>query len=77
MFILLMVNKMNIDVRNYIISNFKEDEVKDIRESIEKTIESHDDEPLIGLGVLFELLWNNSDEDTKTLILNNIKRGFN
>ena len=67
---------MNIDVRKYIISNFKEDSINDIRTSIDKSIESKEDEPLIGLGVLFEILWNKSDEETKLLILNNIKRGM-
>lgn len=71
-----MVKNMNIDVRKYIISNFKEDSINDIRNSIDKSIESKDDEPLIGLGVLFEILWNKSDEETKLLILNNIKRGL-
>lgn len=71
-----MVNDMNIDMRKYIINNFKEDSINDIKISIEKSIKSKEEEPLIGLGVLFELLWNNSDEETKLLILNNIKRGF-
>lgn len=71
-----MVNNMNIDMRKYIIDNFKDDEINDIRTSIDKSIQSKEDEPLIGLGVFFELLWNNSDERTKSIILNNIKRGI-
>ena len=67
---------MNIDMRQYIIDNFKEDSVQDIRTSIDKSIESKEEEPLIGLGVFFELLWNNSDEETKLSILSNIKRGI-
>ena len=67
---------MNIDMRNYIIENFKDDSINDIRVSIDKSIKSKEEEPLIGLGVFFELLWNNSDEETKLLILNNIKRGI-
>lgn len=67
---------MNIDIRKYIIDNFKDDSINDIRSSIDKSIISKEEEPLIGLGVLFELLWNNSDEETKLLILNNIKRGI-
>ena len=43
---------------------------------IEKSIISKEEEPLIGLGVLFEILWNKSNEETKLLILNNIKRGI-
>ena len=45
----------NIDIRAYIISNFKEDNIEEIRNSIEESIASHDEDPLIGLGVLFEL----------------------
>lgn len=67
---------MNIDMRNYIISNFKDDSINDIRNSIDKVISSKEEEPLIGLGVFFELLWNVSDEETKLLILNSIKRGL-
>ena len=43
----------NIDIRAYIISNFKEDNIEEIRNSIEESIASHDEDPLIGLGVLF------------------------
>ncbi len=67
---------MNIDMRNYIISNFKDDSINDIRNSIDKVISSKEEEPLIGLGVFFELLWNNSDEETKLLILSNIKKSI-
>ena len=49
----------NIDIRAYIISNFKEDNIEEIRNSIEESIASHDEDPLIGLGVLFELFCSN------------------
>lgn len=65
-----------IDVRSYIINNFKDDTVEDIQSSIEESISSHEDDPLIGLGVLFELLWNNSSVEEKTTILTNIKKGM-
>lgn len=66
----------NIDIRKYIVENFKDDSINDIRSSIDKSINLHEDEPLIGLGVFFELLWNNSDEETKLLILSNIKKSI-
>ena len=53
----------NIDVRKYIINNFKEDSIEDIEKSISSSIESKSEDPLIGLGVLFELMWNNSSND--------------
>ena len=69
----------NIDIRKYIISNFKDSSIDDIKSSIEDSISSHEDDPLIGLGVLFELLWNNSNEEEKQkyvnkLLVNSIKK---
>ncbi len=67
----------NIDVRNYIINNFKDDDIEDIKKSIVESIDSKDEDPLIGLGVLFELMWNNSDNVLRNSILLNIKKGLN
>ena len=68
----------NIDIRKYIIENFRDDNEEKIRDSIETTIKFKDEDALIGLGVLFELLWNNLNEEEKTknisLIRNSIKR---
>ena len=66
----------NIDVRKYIINNFKDDTEEEIKTSIEESISSRDDDTLIGLGVLFELAWNNSTEEEKNKILSNIKKGM-
>lgn len=66
----------NIDVRKYIINNFKEDSKEDIEKSITTSIESKSEDPLIGLGVLFELMWNQSNSETKETILTNIKKGL-
>lgn len=66
----------NIDVRKYIINNFKDSTTEDIKSSIEESILSKEDDPLIGLGVLFELVWNNSTEEEKNNILENIKKGM-
>ena len=72
-----MVIKMNnIDVRKYIINNFKDDSVEDIANSIDSSIESHEEDPLIGLGVLFEIMWTNSPKELKDTILANIKKGL-
>lgn len=66
----------NIDVRKYIINNFKEDTIEDIEKSITTSIDSKSEDPLIGLGVLFELMWNHSSNETKDTILTNIKKGL-
>jgi len=64
--IILLVKKMeNIDIRKYIIQNFKNDNEEKIKDSIETTIKFRDEDALIGLGVLFELLWNKLSEEEK------------
>ena len=66
----------NIDVRKYIVSNFKDSSMDEIKSSIVDSVTSGDDDTLIGLGVMFELLWNNSSKDEQNIILNNIKKGM-
>lgn len=66
----------NIDIRNYIIENFKEDNIEKIRNSIETTINSRDEDALIGLGVLFELLWNSLNNEEKEKSLSNIQQSI-
>ena len=67
----------NIDVRQYIINNFKGDSIEDIKNSINSSIESGEEDPLIGLGVLFEVMWKQSSDDDKNIILSNIRKGLN
>ena len=67
----------NIDIRNYIIENFKNDNEEKIRDSIETTIKFRDEDALIGLGVLFEILWNNSSEEEKNKNITLIKNSIN
>lgn len=66
----------NIDVRKYIIGNFKDSNIKELKSSIVDSVTSGDDDPLIGLGVLFEILWKNSSLEEQEIILNNIKKGM-
>ena len=63
----------NIDIRTYIIENFKDDNEEKIKNSIETTIKFRDEDALIGLGVLFELLWNNMTEEEKKTNLTKIR----
>ena len=66
-----------MDMRKYIINNFKDDDVSDIKDSIDSSIASMEEEPLIGLGVLFELAWKNANSDEQMQILTLIKVGLN
>ena len=68
---------MNIDIRKHIISNFKDAQIDEIKASIESSIKEKDEITLPGLGVFFELLWSNSDENSKEYILNTLKNSLN
>ncbi|MDD4608424.1 MAG: small acid-soluble spore protein SspI [Bacilli bacterium] len=67
---------MKIDIRKNIITNFADADVNEISTSIKASIEENEEVTLPGLGVFFELLWNNSNEDEQLFILNTIKKGL-
>lgn len=60
---------MNIDIRKYIINNFKNDSKEVIEKAIISSIDEKDEVTLPGMGVFMELLWNGSDNDMKSKIL--------
>ena len=67
---------MNIDIRKSIIKNFEGSGIEGIRDSIESSIKDHEEITLPGLGVFFEILWNNSNEQDKEFILRTIEKGL-
>ena len=67
---------MNIDIRQSIINNFKGSSNTDINDAINSSIKEGDEITLPGLGVFFELLWQNSDENDHEFIINSIEKGI-
>ena len=67
---------MNVDIRKNILSNFKGADNSEIKSSIESSIEKQDEITLPGLGVFFETLWCNSDENSKEYILTTLKNAL-
>lgn len=65
---------MNINIRESIKNNFSGSNIEDIRNSIEESIKDSDEITLPGMGVFFEILWNNSNDEEKENILNKIKK---
>ena len=68
---------MNIKIRDHILNNFKNANKEKIKTSIEASISEKKEITLPGLGVFFEILWNNSDENSKEYILNTLKKSLN
>lgn len=67
---------MNIKIRDHILNNFKNANKEEIKTSIEASISEKKEITLPGLGVFFEILWNNSDENSKEYILNTLKKSL-
>ena len=56
-------------IKDYIINNFKDDDLNTLRNTISECVMEDDEETLPGLGVFLELIWQGSDEDTKKSML--------
>ena len=67
---------MNIDIRKSIINNFKDSSEDEIKKSIDESIKDSNELALPGLGVLFEVLWKNSDDKFRKEITDKIKRNL-
>ena len=61
---------MNIDIRKSIIDNFKNSSKDEIKESIISSLKMNDEITLPGLGVFFEILWQNCSNELKDEIIN-------
>lgn len=66
-----------IDIRNYIIENFKGDNENEIKQSIDDTIKEGLEEALPGLGVFMEIIWKNASEKQKKELLEILKTHLN
>ena len=58
-----------MDIRSYIKKNLKDCKEIDVRETVLASVNQNDEVVLPGLGVLFEMLWNNSDDKLKDNIV--------
>ena len=67
---------MNIDIRRSIKDNFKDSSNEEIEESIKSAIKDSDEITLPGMGVFFELLWEECNNDERNDIITKIKKGL-
>ena len=56
-------------IKDYIINNFKDDDVNTLRNTISECVSEDDEETLPGMGVFLELIWQGADEDIKKSML--------
>lgn len=60
---------MDTDIRKYIKNNFHDCNRNDVEETINESVNAKDEVVLPGLGVLFEIVWNNADDILKKSIV--------
>lgn len=68
-----------MSIRDYVVDNFKDEDIDGLTSAIEDSIEEQDEMTLPGLGVLFEILWKNSNtkekDNIKQTIYTSLKKG--
>lgn len=63
------MNRMDIDIRQHIITNFQGDDYDTLRKAIEESIQENDELTLPGMGVFLELIWSGADDELKTKMI--------
>jgi len=67
---------MNIDLRQAIIANVSGNTQDQLKDTIVDAIQSGEEKMLPGLGVLFEIIWNNSNESDQQEMLQTLEQGL-
>ncbi len=68
---------MDINIREHIINNFKGDNYETLKRAINEAVKNNDEITLPGLGVFFELIWENADKEMKNDIIDIIRKRVN
>ena len=61
-------------IREHIINNFKGDDYETLKRAIDESTSSYDEVVLPGLGVFFELVWENANQELKNEIIETIRK---
>lgn len=65
---------MDINIREQIINNFEGDDYETLYNAIEESVSTYDENVLPGLGVFFEIIWENSDKRLKNRLIEIIRK---
>ncbi len=67
---------MDIDVRKAVIANMKNNNTEQLEQTILDAIDKHEEKTLPGLGVLFELIWESSEQQQKSEMVDALEQGI-
>ena len=65
---------MDINIREHIINNFQGDDYQTLRRAIDEAVEEQDEVTLPGLGVFFELIWEEASQELRNEIIELIRK---
>ncbi|MFJ7637498.1 small acid-soluble spore protein SspI [Peribacillus sp. NPDC097264] len=67
---------MNLNLRNAIIQNVSGNTQEQLEDTIVDAIQNGEEKMLPGLGVLFEVIWENSSEQEKQEMITALESGL-
>ncbi|MBT2666198.1 small acid-soluble spore protein SspI [Bacillus sp. ISL-4] len=67
---------MNLNLRNAIIQNVSGNSQEQLEDTIVDAIQNGEEKMLPGLGVLFEVIWQNSSEQEKQEMITVLESGL-
>ncbi|MGG4265640.1 small acid-soluble spore protein SspI [Peribacillus simplex] len=67
---------MNLNLRNAIIQNVSGNSQDQLEDTIVDAIQNGEEKMLPGLGVLFEIIWQNSSEQEKQEMITTLESGL-
>lgn len=67
---------MNFNLRNAVIHNVSNNTQDQLEDTIVDAIQSGEEKMLPGLGVLFEVIWQNASEQEKKEMLSTLESGL-
>ncbi|KEF39542.1 small, acid-soluble spore protein I [Schinkia azotoformans MEV2011] len=67
---------MNLNLRHAIIQNVSGNTKQELQDTIVDAIQSQEEKMLPGLGVLFEVIWQNANDSEKEEMLSTLSSGL-
>ncbi|WP_100012001.1 small acid-soluble spore protein SspI [Lentibacillus sediminis] len=66
---------MNLNLRKAILSNISNNDQEQLEATIVDAVQNGEEKMLPGLGVLFELIWNHSNDQDKQEMVEALEQG--
>ncbi|GIN22120.1 MAG TPA: small acid-soluble spore protein SspI [Bacillus bacterium] len=67
---------MDINIRRAVIHNVSDNNQEQLEDTIVDAMQKGEEKYLPGLGVLFEVIWQNADEQKKSMMLDTLENGL-